>query len=117
MIMAQDKKTQNRKQRARRVRAKVSGTAQRPRVSIFRSQLDLRVQVIDDVAGKTLVSGSLADVKAKNSVEGASKLGAYIAKGCSAKKITTVVYDRSGYKFHGKVKAIADAIREGGITL
>lgn len=115
--MAQNKKNENRERRAGRVRAKVIGTASRPRVSVFRSLKDVRVQVIDDGTSTTLVSGSLADAKAKNTVEGAGKLGTYIAKECSAKKITAVVYDRGSYKFHGKVKALADAMRKGGMTL
>ena len=115
--MAENKKNLNRKRRAGRVRAKITGTAMRPRVSVFRSHLDFRVQVIDDVSGTTLASGSLADAKAKNTVDGAEKLGTYMAKECAAKKITEVVYDRNGYKYHGKVKALADAMRKGGIKL
>lgn len=115
--MAENKKNLNRKRRAGRVRAKISGTAVRPRVSVFRSHLDVRVQVIDDLKGVTLASGSLADAKAKNTVEGAGKLGTYIAKECGTKKITEAVFDRNGYRYHGKVKAVADAIRDGGIKL
>ena len=107
----------NRKRRAGRVRAKLSGTATRPRMSIFRSLQDMRVQLIDDAAGKTLVSASISGMKgAKNDMEGATKLGAEIAKAATGKKITEVVFDRAGYKYHGKVKALAEAAREGGLT-
>lgn len=106
-----------RKSRARRVRARIQGTASRPRLNIFRSLTSMRGQVIDDGTGKTLVSADLASVKgATNSVEGAAKLGAEIAKKAQAEKITDVVFDRAGYKYHGKVKAFADAAREGGLT-
>lgn len=102
--------------RAKRVRAKISGTAQKPRLSVFRSLTDLRVQLIDDIAGKTLASASIANMKgAKNDVEGATALGAEIAKLAGDLKITEAVFDRAGYKYHGKVKALADAAREGGL--
>ncbi len=115
--MAENKKNLNRKRRAGRVRAKITGTATRPRVSVFRSHLNVSVQVIDDAKGTTLASGSLVDAKAKNTIDGAGKLGSHIAKECTAKKITEVVFDRNGYKYHGKVKALADAMRDGGIKL
>jgi len=102
-------------QRRRRVRAKVSGTEQRPRLSVFKSLTSVYVQVIDDVNGKTLVSASSKEAKAKNDVEGAKKMGILIAKKCKDKKVEGVVFDRAGYKYHGKVKAFAEGAREGGL--
>ena len=115
------KKTDRKMERTRRhlrVRTKVSGTSERPRLCVYRSNANLYVQIIDDVAGNTLVSASTLDkeVKTKNSnVEAAKEVGALIAKRASAKKIKTVVYDRSGYIYHGVVKALAEAAREGGL--
>ena len=107
-----------RRHRAKRVRAKISGTSDRPRVSVFRSLRDISVQVIDDTTGHTLCAVSLKTVAKKdqkNTLEGASAVGAMVAKKCQAQNIKTVVFDRSGYKYHGKVSAIAEAIRQGGI--
>ena len=117
MISKIDRKEQ-RVRRHARVRTKVSGTTERPRLCVFRSNSNIYAQVIDDVAGNTLVSASTLDkeVKTKNSnVEAAKEVGALIAKRASAKKIKTVVYDRSGYIYHGVVKALAEAAREGGL--
>ena len=115
------KKTDRKLERTRRhirVRTKVSGTTERPRLCVFRSNSNIYAQVIDDVAGNTLVSASTLDkeVKTKNSnVEAAKEVGALIAKRATAKNIKTVVYDRSGYIYHGVVKALAEAAREGGL--
>ena len=115
------KKTDRKMERTRRhlrVRTKVSGTSERPRLCVYRSNANLYVQIIDDVAGNTLVSASTLDkeVKTKNSnVEAAKEVGALIAKRATAKNIKTVVYDRSGYIYHGVVKALAEAAREGGL--
>ena len=112
------KTTRNNKRlhRAGRVRAKVSGTSERPRLSVFRSLTTMTVQMIDDTNDKTLVSARLAEIKdAKNTVEGAEKLGALIAKKAQEKKIEEIVFDRAGYKYHGKVKALADAARQAGL--
>ena len=115
------KKTNRKFERTRRhirVRRKISGTAERPRLCVYRSNTNIYAQIIDDVAGNTLVSASTLDkeVKTKNSnVEAAKEVGALIAKRASAKKIKTVVYDRSGYIYHGVVKALAEAAREGGL--
>ena len=115
------KKTDRKMERTRRhlrVRTKISGTAERPRLCVYRSNKNLFVQVIDDVAGKTLVAASTLDkevkVKASN-VEAAKEVGALIAKRAIEKNIKTVVYDRSGYIYHGVVKALAEAAREGGL--
>ena len=117
MVGKTDRKAE-RERRHARVRTKISGKAERPRLCVYRSNTNIYAQIIDDVAGNTLVSASTLDkeVKTKNSnVEAAKEVGALIAKRASAKKIKTVVYDRSGYIYHGVVKALAEAAREGGL--
>ena len=117
MVSKTDRKLERNRRHAR-VRTKVSGTAERPRLCVYRSNTNIYAQIIDDVAGNTLVSASTLDkeVKTKNSnVEAAKEVGALIAKRASAKKIKTVVYDRSGYIYHGVVTALAEAAREGGL--
>ena len=115
------KKTDRKMERTRRhirVRTKISGTAERPRLCIYRSNANLYVQVIDDVAGKTLVSASTLDkeIKTKHAnKEAAKEVGALIAKRALDKKIDTVVFDRGGYIYHGVVKELAEAAREGGL--
>jgi len=115
------KKTDRKMERTRRhlrVRRKISGTAERPRLCVYRSNTNLYVQVIDDVAGNTLVSASTLDkdVKTKKAnKEAAKELGTLIAKKALDKKIDTVVFDRSGYIYHGVVKELAEAAREGGL--
>ena len=105
----------------RRLRNHLSGTATTPRLAVFRSNNHMYAQVIDDVAGNTIVSASTlqADVKdgleKTNNVEAATKLGEVIAKKALDKGITEVVYDRGGYIYQGKVKALADAAREAGL--
>ena len=105
----------------RRLRSRLSGTPERPRLAVFRSNNHMYAQVIDDVAGNTIVSASTlqADVKdgleKTNNVEAATKLGEVIAKKALDKGITEVVYDRGGYIYQGKVKALADAAREAGL--
>ena len=105
--------------RKRRVRAKISGTAVRPRLSVFRSLRNVSVQAIDDVSGKTLASASISDLgkKSKNTIEGAAGVGKLITERLRELGITEAVFDRSGYKYHGKVKAVADACREAGLTV
>ncbi len=104
--------------RRRRVRAKIFGTAKRPRLSIFRSNKSIYVQVVDDMKGKTLVSARLVEIKkAKNNVEGAKELGKLVAKRCKEAKITEAVFDRGGYKYHGKTKALAEGAREEGLKI
>jgi len=101
-----------------RIRGKVTGTEQRPRMAIFKSQKYIYVQVIDDAAGKTLVSASSKDADAgtKGANAAAAKaVGALIAKRAKDKGITRVVFDRGGYLYHGNVKALADAARENGL--
>lgn len=102
--------------RKRRVRAKISGTAKCPRLSVYRSNKSIYVQVIDDTKGKTLASVKLSEIKkAKNNIESAKELGKLIAKKCKEAKITKAIFDRGGYKYHGKVKAVAEGAREGGL--
>ena len=105
----------------RRIRNRFSGTPERPRLAVFRSNNHIYAQVIDDIAGNTLVSASTLqkDVKAElektNNVEAAAHLGTVIAKRALEKGITTVVFDRGGYINQGKIKALADAAREAGL--
>ena len=117
MITKTDRKFE-RNRRHIRVRRKISGTAECPRLCVYRSNKNLFVQVIDDVAGKTLVQASTLDkeVKTKHAnKEAAKEVGALIAKRAVEKKIDTVVYDRGGYVYHGVVKELAEAAREAGL--
>ena len=107
-----------RERRHKRVRTKISGTSECPRLCVYRSNSNIYAQVIDDVNAVTLVSASTLDkeVKTKKSnIEAAKEVGALIAKKAAEKNIKTVVYDRGGYIFHGVVKALAEAAREGGL--
>ena len=102
----------------RRIRKHVFGTAQRPRLSVFRSNKEIYVQVIDDVNGKTLATASSQGVKEAhgvNKTEQAKVVGTQIAERAKAEGIESVVFDRNGYLYHGRVKALADAAREGGL--
>ena len=116
------KKTDRKMERTRRhlrVRRKISGTAERPRLCVYRSNTNLYVQVIDDVAGNTLVSASTLDKDVKTKYankEAAKELGTLIAKKALEKNIKTVVFDRGGYIYHGVVKELAEAAREGGLN-
>ncbi len=113
--MSRPSKTDLRQARKRRVRAKVSGTAVRPRMSVHRSIRALRVQLIDDTAGKTLAAASTFEIKSPLTKAGAKKLGELIAKKAKEKKVTSVVFDRGPYKYHGRIKELADAARAGGL--
>ena len=107
-----------RARRHARVRRKISGTAERPRLCVYRSNANLYVQVIDDVAGKTLVSASTLDKEVKTKYankEAAKEVGALIAKRALEKNIKDVVFDRGGYIYHGVIKELADAARNGGL--
>ncbi len=104
-------------QRKRRVRAKIKGDDQRPRLAVFKSLTGISVQVIDDIKGNTLIAVSSKEIKAKNNLTGAKKIGNLLAKKCLKKKIEQIVFDRSGYKYHGKIKALADGAREGGLKI
>ena len=115
-------KTNRKMERARRharVRRKISGTAERPRLCVYRSNTNLYVQVIDDVAGNTLVSASTLDKEVKTKYankEAAKEVGALIAKRALEKNIKDVVFDRGGYIYHGVVKELAEAARSGGLN-
>ena len=100
-----------------RVRNKVSGTASVPRLNVFRSNTHIFVQVIDDVAANTLVSSSSVELKIKNGggITGAEAVGKDIAEKCKKAKINKVVFDRGGYLYHGRVKALAEAARVAGL--
>ena len=106
----------------RKLRNRFSGTAERPRLAVFRSNNHMYAQIIDDTVGNTLVSASTLqkDVKAElektNNVEAAAYLGTVIAKKAIDKGITSVVFDRGGFIYHGKIKALADAAREAGLN-
>lgn len=109
------RKLHDRLARKRRIRAKVRGTADRPRMTVYRSLTQITVQLIDDGAGKTVVSASTKDLKAKPNNEGAKKLGEAVAKKAKEAKIASVVFDRNAYRYHGRVKTLADAARSGGL--
>ena len=102
-----------------RIRSKIDGTTERPRLAVFRSNKQIYAQLIDDVKGHTLVAASTLDEELKgkvgSTIEGAKSLGNMLAKRALAKKISTIVFDRSGYIYHGRIKALADAAREAGL--
>jgi large subunit ribosomal protein L18 len=110
-------KPQKRLRRRRRVRAKVHGTAERPRISVFRSNRGIFAQLIDDDAGRTLaaVNWTEADLSSLRGAEQAARAGALLAERARAVGIQTVVFDRGGYQYHGRVKALADGAREAGL--
>lgn len=108
-------KTEKIERRHRRVRSKVNGTLERPRLSVFKSNRDVYVQLIDDVNGKTLCMASSAGMKGKSMMEKAKAVGEQIAKVAKTKKIEKVVFDRGGYVYAGKVQALADSARAGGL--
>ena len=104
--------------RHNRVRGKISGTAERPRLSVFRSESNIYAQVIDDVAGKTLCSASSVEKDFKDyggNIAGAKKVGALVAERALKKGISEVVFDRGGCIYHGRVQALAEGAREGGL--
>ena len=108
-------KSSQRARRAKRIRAKVSGTAEKPRLSVFKSNRFVSAQLIDDTKGVTIASGTTKTIKGKNSVERAKILGAELAKAAASKKITLAVFDRGGYLYTGSIGAVADGAREGGL--
>lgn len=122
--MAMSKKQENRIRRHKRVRAKISGTSERPRLSVFRSNKHLFIQLVNDENGKTLVSVSDFGLKVPSIPEGlkggqkfllAKEAGSLIAKKALEKKIKKVVFDKGEYKYHGRIKALAEGAREGGL--
>jgi large subunit ribosomal protein L18 len=112
-------KDQARLKRRRRVRAKVVGTAERPRISVFRSNRGIHAQLIDDLAGHTLaaVSWTEADLRSLKPMEQAGKAGERLAERAKAAGVQAAVFDRGGYRYHGRVKAFADGAREGGLSV
>ena len=118
MIKKIDRKAE-RERRHARVRNKVYGTADRPRLCVFRSNSNLYAQIIDDVAGNTLVQASTLDKEVKTKLsnkEAAKEVGSLVAKRALEKNIKEVVFDRGGYIYHGVIKELAEAAREGGLT-
>ena len=111
-------KNKERQRRHERVRSKVIGTASCPRLSVYRSNAHIHCQIIDDEKGNTLVSCSSVELKMPqgSNVEAAKKVGEELAKRCLAKNIKNVVFDRGGYIYHGRIKALAEAAREAGLT-
>jgi large subunit ribosomal protein L18 len=104
--------------RRRRVRAKVHGSAERPRISVFRSNRGIFAQLIDDDAGRTLaaVNWTEADLRGLKPMEQATRVGELIAERAKAAGVETAVFDRGGYQYHGRVKALAEGAREGGLA-
>ena len=109
---------ENRRLKIRKsIRSKISGTNDRPRVSVFRSNRAIYSQIIDDSTGHTLVASSSTEVKlfGKNNLESCKKVGLKLAEKAKKKGIKSVLFDRSGYRYHGKIKSFADGAREGGL--
>jgi large subunit ribosomal protein L18 len=120
-MVRKESRTKIREAKHKRVRNRISGTAERPRLAVFRSNNHMYAQIIDDDAQNTLVAASTlekdvkADLEKTNNVAAAAKLGTVIAKKAQEKGIKTVVFDRGGFIYQGKVKALADAAREAGL--
>lgn len=117
-MISKPDKNKLRLKRHKRIRSKISGTTERPRLSVFRSNKNIYAQLIDDVAGVTLASASTLDASiAKDStkVEQAQAVGKAIAEAAKSKNISNIVFDRSGYLYHGRISALADAARENGL--
>lgn len=114
----QKRKTASAARRTNRVRAKVTGTAERPRLTVKRSLAHIYAQIIDDTSGRTIVAASDADVKAKGlkKTDVALEVGKLIAERAKDKKVAAVVFDRRDKRYHGRVKAVADGARAGGLT-
>ena len=120
-MVSKESRAEVRMNKHRKIRNRFSGTAERPRLAVFRSNNHMYAQIIDDTVGKTLVAASTlekdvkAELKKTNDVEAAAYLGKVIAKKAIEKGITTVVYDRGGFIYQGKIKALAEAAREAGL--
>ena len=116
-MISKPDKNKLRLKRHKRIRRNLSGTAERPRLNVFRSNKNIYAQLIDDVEGVTLASASTldTDVSGDSEVEKAAAVGELIAKRADDKDIVEVVFDRGGYQYHGRVKALADAARENGL--
>ena len=111
-------KPAQRLRRRRRVRAKVTGTPERPRISVFRSNRGVAIQLIDDVAGRTIaaVNWTEPELRSLPRMEQAKRAGELLAERAGKAGVTTAVFDRGGYRYHGRVKALAEGAREGGLT-
>ena len=116
-MVKKESKNVSRVRRHARVRAKISGTAEAPRLCVYRSNKNIEAQLIDDTKGNTLVSSSSMSLKLENgsNIEAAKKVGKDIAEKALAKGLKKIVFDRSGYIYHGRVKALAEAAREAGL--
>ena len=120
-MVSKESRAEVRMNKHRKIRNRFSGTAERPRLAVFRSNNHMYAQIIDDTVGKTLVSASTLDKEVKaecektNNVDAAAVVGTVVAKRALEKGITTVVYDRGGFVYEGKVKALAEAAREAGL--
>ena len=115
-MIKKQSKNENRIKRHARIRKNLSGTKEMPRLNVFRSNSNIYVQIIVDTEGNTLVSASSLELKImKSDIEAAKKVGTEIANKATKAGITEVVFDRGGYKYHGRVKALADASREAGL--
>ena len=120
-MVSKESRSKVRAKKHMKIRNRFSGTAERPRLAVFRSNNHVYAQVIDDVAGKTLVSASTlekdikAELKNTDDIDAATKVGTVVAQRAMEKGIKAVVFDRGGYIYHGKVKALADAAREAGL--
>ena len=116
-MINKESKNVSRVRRHLRVRKKISGTADCPRLSVYRSNKHIHAQIIDDVKGVTLASASSLQLKLNNggNIEAAKKVGEAVAKAAREAGITTVVFDRSGYVYHGRIEALAQAAREAGL--
>ena len=118
-MMAVLTKPQARARRHRRVRGKIYGTAERPRLVVYRSNSGIEAQLVDDAEGKTLAAASRLHLKKSfkgNKTQQAAEVGKLLAQNAKQANIQVVVFDRGGYLYHGRVKALADAAREGGLT-
>lgn len=121
-MSSQEEKKSARLKRQVRVRKKIRGTTARPRLNVFKSARHIYAQLIDDTTGKTLVSASTVSdevssgLKYTGNIEAARKVGAAVAQLALAKELTTVVFDRNGFLYHGRVKALAESARENGLT-
>jgi large subunit ribosomal protein L18 len=112
-------KPEARLKRRRRVRAKITGTAERPRISVFRSNRGIAAQLVDDLSGSTLaaVTWTESDLRGLSKMEQATKAGEVLAKRAKEKGVERAVFDRGGYQYHGRVKAFAEGVREGGLVV
>ena len=114
-MSATNTKTEQRERRHRRIRAKIQGTATRPRLSVFRSNRAFYAQLIDDETGKTVATSSSVEQSGKSPLEKAREVGKALALRAKERSITQAVFDRGGYRYAGAVKALADGAREGGL--